>query len=329
DTPMLRSLTRLGKWPAYALLASAMTFTAIEIADAAPRGNMGSRGSRTQSAPATTNTAPTQAQPIQRSVTQPGAPAATAARPGAAAQAAQAARPSFARNLMTGVAAGLLGAGLFGLLSGAGLFSGLGSLAGFFGLLLQIGLIYLAYRLIRGFFRSRQQPAMAGGPAVQRMQPQADPQAYARAGMGAGAGAATAAPAVAITPQDFNSFQSALATIQTAYGREDIPTLRASLTPEMAAYFEEELDNNRRRGVLNRTGQVELLQGDLSEAWADPDAEYATVAMRYAMPDAMVERGTGRVIEGDLNAPQQFTEVWTFRREPRQAWKLSAIQQVQ
>ncbi|MGL4322981.1 MAG: Tim44 domain-containing protein [Beijerinckiaceae bacterium] len=324
---MLRYISRFSKFPVYALLAGAMALVAIDVADAAPRGSFGSRGSRTNSAPATTNTAPTPARPMERTVTQPGTPSA-APRPGMAAPAA-AARPSFGRNLMTGIAAGFLGAGLFGLLSGAGLFSGLGSLSGILGLLFQIGLIYLAFRLIRGFLRSRQAPAMAGGPSQQRMAPQPEAHGYARAGMAAGAGAATAAPAVEISANDFNTFQSALGTVQTAYGREDIPTLRANLTPEMAAYFEEELDNNRRRGVINRTGKVELLQGDLSEAWTDPDAEYATVAMRYAMADAMVERGTGRVVEGDLNAPQQFTEVWTFRREPRQPWKLSAIQQVQ
>lgn len=324
---MLRRISKVSKLPALALLASALALSVVSIADAAPRGSMGSRGSRTNVAPPTTNTAPSQARPMERSVTQPGSPGATAARPSAPA-AAPVAQPSFARRLMTGVAAGFIGAGLFGLLSGSGLFSGLGSLSGFLGLLFQVGLIYLAYRLIRNFLRNRNQPALASGPAVQRMQTQPDMN-LARTGMGMGAGAATAAPQVQITPQDFNTFQNALSTVQTAYGREDIPSLRANLTPEMAAYFEEELDNNRRKGLLNRTGKVELLQGDLSEAWADPDAEYATVAMRYAMADAFVERGTGRVVEGDLNNPQQFTEVWTFRREPHQAWKLSAIQQVQ
>ena len=42
-----------------------------------------------------------------------------------------------ARNLMMGLGAGLLGAGLFGMLSGAGFFGGLASLAGMFGFLLQ------------------------------------------------------------------------------------------------------------------------------------------------------------------------------------------------
>ena len=37
----------------------------------------------------------------------------------AGAAAAQAARPSFARNMMMGIGAGLLGAGLFGMLSGS------------------------------------------------------------------------------------------------------------------------------------------------------------------------------------------------------------------
>ena len=74
-----------------------------------------------------------------------------------------------------------------------------------------------------------------------------------------------------------------------------------------------------------------LLQGDLSEAWREVGGEYATVAMRYAIVDVMVDRATGRVVSGDCSAPQEVTEVWTFRRDPGAAarsWQLSAIQQV-
>ena len=46
-------------------------------------------------------------------------------------------------GLMGGLAAGFLGAGLFGLLFGQGLFYNLGGLAAFLGLLLQIGLVAL------------------------------------------------------------------------------------------------------------------------------------------------------------------------------------------
>ena len=69
---------------------------------------------------------------------------------------------------------------------------------------------------------------------------------------------------------------------------------------------------------------MKLLQGDLAEAWREGDTEYATVAMRYAIDDRMLERASGRVIEG---GPQQVTEVWTFMRVRGGSWLLSAIQQ--
>lgn len=296
----------------------------VDLADArAGRGgSSGSRGTRTWSSPAPTATAPTAAQPMQRSITQPGQPGSSmAARPGAPTAAPA---PSFGRTLMRGMFAGLIGAGIFGLLTGSGFFSGLGSLAGVLGFVLQIGLIVLAFALVRRFFFNRgQQPAMAAAGAG----PQPDRNAYARSAMNGAPGAS--APAVNITSQDYDAFQRSLGVIQTAYGREDIGALRMQATPEMAAYFEQDLAENRAKGLINQIGKVELLKGDLSEAWAEPDAQYATVAMRYSIVDATLERNTGRVVEGDLNAPQEVAEVWTFRRGPNENWKLSAIQQVQ
>ncbi len=87
-----------------AMLASVAAFS-VSAVDARPGGgkNSGSRGSQTNVAPPTTNTAPTAAQPMQRTVT-PSQPAAqNAPRPGAPA-AAPAAAPSMGRSLMMGSA---------------------------------------------------------------------------------------------------------------------------------------------------------------------------------------------------------------------------------
>ena len=107
--------------------------------------------------PATTNTAPGAAAPMQRSATdQP-----TAARPGAPGAGMQQPAPA-RRGFFGGLAGGLLGAGLIGMLLGGGFFGGLGGIASILGFLLQIaligGLIWLAVR----FFQRRNQPAMAG-----------------------------------------------------------------------------------------------------------------------------------------------------------------------
>ena len=40
----------------------------------------------------------------------------------------------------------------------------------------------------------------------------------------------------------------------------------------------------------------------------------------------MLDRETGRVVNGDDQNPSQTTEVWTFVRKPNSDWKLSAIQ---
>ena len=83
---------------------------------------------------------------------------------------------------------------------------------------------------------------------------------------------------------------------------------------------------NAQRGLVNRTSDVKLLQGDLSEAWREDEFEYATVAMRFSLVDQMIERASGRVVEGGPQ-PVEVTELWTFVRKRGGAWILSAIQQ--
>jgi predicted lipid-binding transport protein (Tim44 family) len=102
--------------------------------------------------------------------------------------------------------------------------------------------------------------------------------------------------------------------------------LRARVTPEMLSYFAEDLAQNTARGVVNQVSDVKLLQGDLSEAWREGNAEYATVAMRFSLIDRTVERASGRLVEGSAS-PMEVTEVWTFRRAPGGAWVLSAVQE--
>ena len=282
-------------------------------------GSFGSRGSRTFSAPAPTATAPRAAQPIERSATQP-APVQAPANQGLNRPAAGGSGGFFSGGFGRGLLGGLVGAGLFGLLSGSGLFGGLGDIMSFVGLLLQIALVVLVVRLVIGYFRRK--PAMAGIGGM------AMPQAAARPLPGGSAAAAL--PKMNIGQNDFNTFEQRLGDIETAFGNEDMYKLRDYVTPEMASYFEKELADNARRGVVNRIGNVKLLQGDLSESWREAGAEYATLAMRYGLTDATFERATNRLVAGNDNAQQEATEVWTFRRPAGaspQDWKLSAIQQ--
>lgn len=310
--------------PLFALFALAAVFTmVIADADARPRVSMGSRGSKTFSAPPSTATAPNAAAPINRSMTQPGSPGMAA--PGARPPVAQ--PGGFGRGLMGGLLGGLLGAGLFGMLFGGGFLSGIAGFASVIGLLLQVGLVVIVGVLLFRWWQRRSQPqsAYAGMPQGADVSQRSALGGFGFGGGGSGA-AAPVVEALEIKPDDFNTFERLLGEIQIAYGREDLGALRTRVTPEMLSYYAEELSENASRGVVNQLSDIKLLQGDLAEAWREGDKEYASVAMRYSLKDQYVDRNTGKTADG-TEAPQEATEVWTFTRTHGGSWLLSAIQQ--
>jgi predicted lipid-binding transport protein (Tim44 family) len=355
-------MTRFRPFLALFAIFAALVLVAGDV-DARPSGgkSFGSRGSNTFKPPAATNTAPGAA-PMQRTTTQPGA-ATTAARPNAAPAAATGGMFGGARGLMGGLAAGFLGAGLIGMLFGGGFMSGLGGFASMLGLLIQIGLVVAVAMLAWNWWKRRQAgtmtPATASGPAFDRVMNRnsaaPDQGAYAPSsgfggtapggsalggsalgGMGLGRMGASAqqdaAPIVIgeanIDGADFDAFEKLLTEVSQAYGREDLGALRTRATPEMLSYFSEELADKASKGLANEVSDIKLLQGDLSEAWRENETDYATVAMRYAITDATVDRATGKVVEGSRE-PTEVTEFWTFRRASAGQWVVSGIQQTE
>ncbi|HMF21964.1 MAG TPA: TIM44-like domain-containing protein [Pseudolabrys sp.] len=270
----------------------------------------GSRGMRTFSPPPVTSTAPNTASPIQRTLTQPG----TAGTLGQAA-----ARPGglFGGGLLGGLAAGFLGAGLFGLLFGHGLFGGLAGFASLLGLIFQIVLIVMVARLLFAWWQRRSEPAYAAAhPAT----------GHSFSGLG---GMLAANPPsgepLTIGKSDYDAFERLLGEIQAAYSAEDLDALRSRVTPEMLSYFSQQLSENASRGLVNKISGIKLEQGDLAEAWREGGVDYATVAMRFALVDQMIERASGRTVDG--GGPGEATELWTFMRARNGEWLLSAIQQ--
>ena len=335
----LRNLIR-GNWVralgVLAVIATGFAFIAVETADARSKG--GSHGSKIHQSVPSTATAPAAA-PLQRT-------AAPRPNPGAAA-AANATRPGLLGSMSKGgFMAGLLGAGALGLLLGYGLSGGLGGLASIIGLMLQIGLIALLAMLVIGWWRSRnlQQPAAAmrqpgapgSAPGSMGFDRQAQtPQQAGAMGGAMGGGFAQQAQSnvptrpLNLTGEDFAAFERILVDVNAAFAREDEGALRQLATEEMFSYFAEDVRNNIQQGRAVRISGVRLEQGDLAEAWKEPDAEYATVAMRFSMTDAVVERASGKLIEGSLTESRELTEIWTFVRRPGgqpQDWVISAIQ---
>jgi predicted lipid-binding transport protein (Tim44 family) len=302
------------RWPtAFIMIAAAFVLVTAD-AHARPLGGFsaGSRGMRTYSAPPSTATAPNAA-PIQRSMTQPS----NAAPIG---QTTPSSGLFGGRSLFGGIAAGFLGAGLFGLLFGHGFFGGMAGFASVLGLLLQVVLVVIIARLIITWWRGRHMSAHSyatANPAT----------GYSFRGLGGtlnGSGAHLTGETLTIAKSDYDAFERLLGDIQTAYSSEDLSALRAMITPEMLSYFSEQLADNASRGLINRVTDVKLLQGDLAEAWCEGGTDYATVAMKYALKDSMVERASGRIVEGGQGS--DVTELWTFMRRGGN-WLLSAIQQ--
>lgn len=342
---------------AVAALGIAVSFIAVDMAEARrASGGLGSRGTRTFSAPPATNTAPGQTAPINRSMTpnnQQNQAAPGAARPGA--QAPQQNRGLFG-GMMGGLMGGLLMGGLFGMLLGGGF----GGMAGLFGMLLQVALIGLLVMLAMRFFASRRQsqPAYGSAGGSQRSERSGSsfgggaergpstssfkiPKIGALAGSAGTAAAAMASsskPAphanaisegdeIGVTQDDLQIFQKMLEDVQAAYAAEDYATLRKLTTPEAMSYLAEELSDNATSGVKNDVRDVTLLQGDVAEAWHEEGQDYATVAMRYSAIDVMRDRASGKVIEGDEQNPSEAVEMWTFVRHPgNDHWQVAAIQ---
>ena len=267
----------------------------------------GSRGARTFSAPPATPTAPTAA-PIERSITQPG-------------NAAPIGQAGMRPGLFGGLAAGFVGAGLFGLLFGHGFFGGMAGFASIIGLLLQVVLVVIVARLVFAWWQRRNMPA----PAYAAAHPATGHSFSGLGGMLGGANVPPTGAPLTIDKSDYDAFERLLGEIQATFSAEDLAALRAQVTPEMLSYFSEQLAENASRGLINRVTDVKLLRGDLAESWREGSTDYATVAMHFALNDSMVERATGQTVEG--GAPSEVTELWTFMRARGGNWLLSAIQQ--
>ena len=306
-----------------AAAVAALTFAPV-LAEARPGGSnsSGSRGSRTSAAPPATNTAPNTARPMDRTMTEPGRSAPSAA-PGVGAGAGAGAAAGAARqgnwlqrNPLMG---GLLAGGILGAMMGGGFFSGLGSLTGMLGFLLQIaligGLVFLLVSLLR---RRQQQPAATGPQGMAR-----DMQPGERVSI---LGGGSAAPRVNVTGADQETFSQALIGINRAWSAGDVPTLQRFATPEMVQYFRDDYAALTARGWKNETADVRLESGDVAEAWNEGARDYCTVAMRFSLVD-VTRDSSGAVVEGHPTNRQVVTEVWTFVRVQGRDWQLSAIQQ--
>jgi predicted lipid-binding transport protein (Tim44 family) len=295
-----------------------------QLADARAGGgskSSGSMGGRTyQSAPSYG------ARPIERSITPQQRP--SPAAPSAASPMNAAPTGFFNRHpILSGIAGGLLGASIANMLFGNSGSWGGGGGGGIFTILLWGGILYLLYRV----FRSR----FSGGGFG------SFPNFTPSSGLDAPFSPTTPAPPalsaenpLALTSADYQAFAQLLEKIQLTWGAGDVAKLRQYLTPEMHAYFNEELSANSSRGTINRISDVVVSPVTSAEAWSEAGLDYATSLMKWRAIDFMARldreaSDSDYVASGDARQPVDAQEVWTFvRARDGGHWLLSAIQQV-
>jgi predicted lipid-binding transport protein (Tim44 family) len=292
-----------------AILAPLMAALGPIPADARLGGgfSLGSRGSQTFRPPRQTNLAPGVA-PFQRS--QAPASGYGAAGVGAAGRGAAGRGFGGGRPFMSGLMGGLIGAGILGLLFGGGFMQmGLG-FGGLFGTLLQLLILFFVIRwLMRRFLGGR---ATGAQPSIYAPAPQSG-------------GAPNLAP-YQVTESDRQAFAQCLVYVQQAWGAGDLNAIAQAVTPEMMGYFREQFATLARQGLRNRVANISVDGMELSEAWAEGDTAFATVALRFSMLD-VTEDARGQVVDGSPTVRALVTEVWTFTRRRGSHWVLAAIQQ--
>jgi predicted lipid-binding transport protein (Tim44 family) len=284
--------------------------------------SMGSRGSHTWSSAPGTSSSPSGASPFQRSMT-PNSYGSGAYGSSGYGRYGSGMGMGMRGGFASGLMGGLIGAGIGGMLFGHGFFGFHGG-GGFLGLLLQLVLLYFLARWVMRRFMGA--PAMAGGGGFGFARNMFQQQGRPAMGGGPTMSSSGSSRPVNLASPDYQQFSQLLQGIQAAWTNHDLNGLQAMATPEMVSYFAEQMSEQTSQGVRNQVTGVQLQQGDLSEAWAEGNRDYATVSMRFSMFDVTKDT-TGRVVDGSATERVTVTEFWTFLRSSGGHWILSAIQQ--
>lgn len=288
--------------------------------------SMGSRGSRTYTAPRSTP-APTPSSPSQGSkqFNTPPAPASSPFGGG-----------GFLRGMAGGIIGGMLGGMLFrslGFAGGSG--GGFGGGIGIMEIILIGALLYGIY----WFIKRRRSQAPAG--VSYRNSSAID-------------GGQTAAPMTAYEPETHESdvetglrhirqmdprfderdftdgCMDRFFKIQGAWANRDMSGIRNLLTDEMYKSLQEEADQLRAKQRINRLDNIAVRSVEITEIWQEGGADFITAKIYANLLDYTTDERTGEVVAGSRTEPVKFQEYWTFTRPVGDhPWMLSAIHQAE
>jgi len=240
-------------------------------------------------------------------------------------------------GLAGGLFGGWLGSMMFphwGWGGGYGYGGGMGWGGGFLSIIFWLFIFWIGWRIVRRLFWHGGYGGFAGpGPGMGFMN--SGPANFGPTPMYGGPGPAygPVTTQIATTPADHTAFEAVLRAVQGSWSKADLATLRHYVTPEMLSYFSEQLSENNSAGVENHVEDVELIGGDVRDAWSEGNLEYATALMHWKARDWTEhtdrKRGDANwLANGDPDHQTEAKELWTFARSPGGHWLLSAIQQV-
>jgi predicted lipid-binding transport protein (Tim44 family) len=297
--------------------------------------SMGSRGSRSMSAPKP-YTAPRPSQPSSTyNPTRPATPP-----PGTSQPSSGGFLRSFGGGILGGLAGGLLFRSLFGGPSayGSGGYGGGGGI-GLFDILLLAGIAYLIYWYVKK--RRQEAGATAGyyqsrGTVELPPQPQYAP-VYDQPQVMSPEGDQDLERGLANIRQFDASFDEArfqdlgmdtFFKIQGAWANRDMTTVKYLMTDEMYRILQEEADRLKGQKQINRLENIAVRSVDITEAWQESGSDFITVRIYANLLDFTEDETNGQLVSGSKTEPVKFEEYWTFTRAVGDnAWQLSAINQ--
>ena len=311
------------------LLSLFLLFLYIMESEASARAgggrSMGSRGSRSFSAPSRSPSA-MPGSPSRQSV----APSQPGGSPNMPSQTG-----GFLRSMAGGILGGVLGGMLF---RGLGFGGGMGGMGGGIGLF-EIILIGLILYGIWWFIKKKRQEAEAtSSPNYYREMSSPSPQqtsftpAYeqppAASSIDTGISHIKRMDSY-FDEQRFKDFcLDAFFKVQGAFANRDMSTVRNLLNDEMYGIIQGDADELRRGKKISRLENIAVRSVEITEAWQESGKDFITVLIYANLLDYTVDETTGQVVSGSKTEPVKFEEYWTFTRPVgNNPWQLSAITQ--
>jgi predicted lipid-binding transport protein (Tim44 family) len=282
--------------------------------------SMGSRGSRSYSAPASS---PSQAIPPRQQ-------AAPAPAPSQFPQQQQSG--GFMRNmaggLLGGIAGGMLGGMLFRSLGMAGGGMGNGGGIGMFEIILIVGIGYLIYRFIKSRREANTSAPYVQGGTVTPISNDYSGNQSQTGDVSTGLGHIRQMDSY-FDEQRFNdSVMDIFFKIQGSWMNRDLAPVTGLLTDEMKRILQEDTDRLLRDKQVNRLENIAVRNVEIVEAWQESGQDYITALIYANLLDYTTDDTTGAVVSGSKTEPVKFEEYWTFTRPVgNNPWRLSAINQ--